>query len=108
MSLNDFSICEYKGVEFFEHVFPLKKNIFTAMHETLPMNDNVSMPASISVVRESVDEPKRIKRCRIEISFGSNFLTTILIEDFGVNFLTDELVFTFFIEEDPQTFAEVM
>jgi len=105
MSLNDFSICESRDAEFSEHVFPLKKNVSTVMYETVPVHDNTNMPASSFVARDSIDEPRRSKRRRVETRFGFNFLTTFFIEDFDVNFLTDELVSAFFIEEDPKTFV---
>ena len=88
MSLNDFSISESRDAKFFEHVFLLKKNISTIVHESLPAHDNVKMSASSVVVRDSIDEPKRSKRCRVQTSFGPDLLTTFLIEDFDVNFLT--------------------
>ena len=75
MSLNDFSISESRDAEFFEHVFLLKKNGSTTMHETIPMHDNVHLSASNSGVRNSVDEPRRSKRPRIETCSGPDFLT---------------------------------
>ena len=72
------------------------------------MHDNVPLSASSFGLRISVDEPKRSKRPRVETSFGLNFLTKFLIEDFDVNFLSNELVSTFFIEEDPKTYEEAM
>jgi len=78
------------------------------VHRTVPVHDNMSMPASSYVVRDSIDEPRTSKRCRARTSFGSEFLTTFLIEGFDVNFLADELVFAFFIEQGPKTFTKAM
>lgn len=72
------------------------------MHENIHMLDNVPLSTSSSRVRNIVDEPRRSKRPRVESSFGPDFLTNFLIEDFDVNFLSDELVSTFFIEKDPK------
>ena len=95
-------------IEIFEHVLPLKHSDSTTVHETISVHDNVLLCDSISGVRISVDEPRRIKRPRVETSFGFDFLTNFLIEDFDINFLSDELVYAFFIEEDPQTYEEAM
>ena len=62
------------------------------------MRDNVPVSTCSSSVKDSVNEPKRSKRPKIETSFGPNFLTNFLNEDFDVNFLSDEPVFAFFIE----------
>jgi len=78
------------------------------MHETVPVHDDENMPASGSVVRESIDNPRRSKIRRVETNFGADFLNTFLIEDFNVNLLIDELVSALFIEEDPKTFVEAM
>ena len=108
MSLNDFFISESSDAEFFEHVIPLKRGDSTTVYEPVPMHDIVPLSASSYVVRISVDEHRRSKRPRVETSFGPNFLTNFLIEDFDVNFLSDELASTFFVEEDPKTYEEVM
>ena len=86
MSLNDFSINESRDAEFFEHVFLLKKNDFTTVHETIPMHDNVPLSASSSGDRISFDEPRRSERPRVETSFGPDFLITFLIEDVDIKF----------------------
>ena len=61
MSLNGFSICESSNAEFLEHVFSLKKNISIVVHEAIPIDDNVNMPTSGSIVRDSIDQPRRSK-----------------------------------------------
>jgi len=70
------------------------------------VHDNVPMSASSSVVSNSVDEPKRSKRCRVETNFGHIILITFFVE--GFDFLTDELVFTFFIAEEAKTCEEAV
>ena len=68
----------------------------------------VSMPTSSSIVRDSINEPRRSRRRKVETSFDPNFLTNFSIEDFEVNFLTNESISTFFIQEDPKTYEEAM
>jgi len=80
MSLNDFSIYESRDAEFFEHVFPLKKNVSTVMHETMPAHDNVNMPTSSFVIKDLINEPMKSKRRRVETIFGYDFLTTFLLK----------------------------
>jgi len=89
MSLNDFSNSESRDVEFFKHVFPLKKNVSAPVHENIHMADNVPLSASSSRVRNLVDEPRRSNTPRANTSFGPDFLTSILIVDFDVNLLSD-------------------
>jgi len=108
ISLNDFSICEFRDAVFFEQVFPSKKNVSTIVHEIVPVHNNANMRASSSVVRGLVNEPTRSKRRRIQTSFSLDFIIAFFIEDFDVNFLTNELVSAFFIEEDLKTFVEAM
>ena len=93
-SLNDFTNHESRDAKFFDHVLPLKKDVSTIV----PTHDNVNMPASSYIVRDSIDEPRRSKRRRVWTSFGPNFLNTFLVEDFDVNLLTDELLSAFFIQ----------
>ena len=108
MSLNNFSICESRDVEFFEHVFSLKKNVCIGVYETIFVHENVNMHAFSSVVRDPIDELRKSQRRKVETSFGPDFLTSFLIEAFDVNFLANELVFAFFIEEDPKIFTKAM
>jgi len=65
----------------FEQVFPLKKNASTSVYVNLPVHDNVHVSTSSSIVKDSIDEPRRSKRCRVEISFGLDLLAKFLIED---------------------------
>ena len=108
ISSEDSSINESRDAKFFEHVFPLKRNVSTIVHETIPMYDNMPMFVSSTSVKDSVDEPRRSKRPRVGTNFGPDFLTNSLIEDFNVNFVSDELVYAFFIEEDVKTYEDAM
>ena len=74
MSLNDFSICKSRDAKFFDHVFPLKKNVSTTVHETVPVYDDENMLASSSIIRESIDEPRRSDKRRVETSLLPTFL----------------------------------
>ena len=58
--LSDFSISEYRDAEFFEHVFPLKKDVSHVMSNVVP--EHVNLPASNSSVRDLVTEPRRSKK----------------------------------------------
>jgi len=66
------------------------------------------LTASNYVVKDSIVEPMRSKRRRVETSFGPDFLTNFLIEDVDINFLSNELVFAFMIEEDQKTYGKAM
>jgi len=85
MSLKDSSISESRDAEFFEHAFPLKRNVVTTVHETIPMCDNVTLFISTNGVRDSIDESSRSKRLRVQTSFGPDFLTNFFIENLDVN-----------------------
>jgi len=52
MSLNDYSIFEYRDAEFFEHVFPLEKNV-TDVASVNP-SESINLPTSSSNDRVSV------------------------------------------------------
>ena len=106
MSLNNFSICESRDVEFFEHVFSLKKNVCIGVYETIFVHENVNMHAFSSVVRDPIDELRKSQRRKVETSFGPDFRITFLIEDFGVNFLTNELVSAFFLSSRSKNFRK--
>ena len=109
MSLSDFSISEYRDVEFFEHVFPSKKDVPHIVPNVGP--EHVNLPTSSSSVRDLATEPRRSKRQKAETSFGSDFITSFLIEvleSFDVDALTDEFVFQFLLKEDPKTLQEAM
>ena len=104
MSLSDFSIFEYRDAEFFEHVFPLKKDVPHIIPNVVP--ECVNLLASSSSVRDLATEPKKSKRQRIETSFDPSFITFFLVEvleSFDVDALTDEFVFQFLLKEDPKT-----
>ena len=74
MSLFDFSVFEYKIAEFFEHVFPLKRNIPHAVSNAV--SESMNLPASSSSIRELVVEPRRSKRQTTETSFDPSFITS--------------------------------
>jgi len=50
---------EYRDAEFFEHVFPLKKDVPHVVSNVVP--EHVNLP-SRSSVRDLVPEPRRSKR----------------------------------------------
>jgi len=74
MSLNDF--CIYSDIEFFEHVFPLKKNVSTSMHEAIGVCDYVNMPTSSPIVRDLVDDPRKSKRHTVRLVLVMTLLPT--------------------------------
>ena len=49
-ALNSFCISEFRDKEFFDHVFPLKKNVFIALHENMAVHENVNLFAFRSSV----------------------------------------------------------
>jgi len=77
MSLNEFSICESRDAKFFHHMFPLKMNVSTTVHEIV--HDNVNMLASSSIVRDSIDAPRRSKRLVLVLTFLLSFSLMTLI-----------------------------
>ena len=107
MSLKDSFISESSDGEFFKHVFSLKRNVSTTVHEIIPVSDNVPLSVSGNRVRDSIDELRRSKRPTIETSLGLDFLTNYLVENFDVNLLSNELVSAFFIEENLKTYKRL-
>jgi len=92
MSLNDYSISEYRDAKFFEHVFPLKKEV-TDVASVNP-SECVNLLASISNDRVSVIDPRRSKRRRVETNFRPDFVTTFLVESvdsLDVDVITEDL-----------------
>jgi len=107
MSLNDYSIFEYRNAEFFEHVFPLKKKVSDVA--SINPSETVNLPASSFDVRVTVTKPRRSKRCRVKTNFGLDFVTAFLVEtldNLHVDVITKEFVSNFLIEEDPKTYQE--
>lgn len=105
MSLSDFSISEYRDADFFEHVFPLKRNVPHIVSNIVP--EHVNLPASSSSIENLGTEPRRSERQRIETSFDPNFITSFLVEvleNFDIDALTDKLVSLYLLEEDPKTY----
>ena len=72
VSVNDYSISEYRDVEFFEHVFPLEKKLTDVA--------SVNLPASSSNDRVLVTEPRRGKRRRVETNIKPDFVTPFIVE----------------------------
>jgi len=68
------SISECRDVEFFENMFPLKKNVSVVVYKTISVHDNVNMPSSSSISGDSVDKLRRSKRHRVETSLVLTFL----------------------------------
>ncbi|XP_074266722.1 uncharacterized protein LOC141590003 [Silene latifolia] len=118
MSLSDRSISEARDAEFFEQVFPLKKETVSLpdapVVSTVPVNPiDSSTHASTSTSVDHAVEPRRSKRPRVEKSYGSDFIRTDAIrlhlsENAGDICAFDELVSAFLIEDDPKTYDEAM
>jgi len=109
MSLSDFSMSEYRDAEFFENVFPLKRNVSDVEHSTV--SEQLKLPGPSSNDKDLVSEPRRSKRHRTGISFGPDFITAFLVETFeafDIDVLTEEFVFIFLIEEEPKTYQEAV
>ena len=105
MSLNDYSIFEYKDAEFFEHVFPLKNKVSNVASDSA--YETVNLPNSSSDDRVTETELRRSKRRTIETNFGPDFVTAFLIETLGnldVDVVNEDFVSNFLIEEDPKTY----
>jgi len=108
MSLSYFSISEDRDAEFFEHVFPLKKDV----HYVAP---NVVFESIFPILscnfRELVSKPIRSKRQRTETSFSPDFITSFsieVLENFDTDPLTDEFMCLFLVKEDPKTYQWAM
>lgn len=106
MSLSDNSICEVRDAEFFELIFPLKKN---DMNKVIDPHIT-SVPSTIRCTypgrNEYENEPRRSKRQRVETSYGSDFITSLLAE--YSDKLNDDLVSIFLVGEDPKSYEEAM
>lgn len=98
MRLNDRSMCESRDADFFEHVFPLKKNVTS--HE-LPVSTRTSSSMPLVVY-------ERRKRRRIETSSGPGSLTTFLTELNDVDELDEHVVCFHLFEDEPKNFEEAM
>ena len=71
------------------------------MHETIPVHDNVPMSVFSSIIRDSIGEPSRSKRCRVILVMILTFLLAFLLKILM-------FAFFFFFEEDQKTFEEAM
>ncbi|OIT39058.1 hypothetical protein A4A49_56363, partial [Nicotiana attenuata] len=81
----------------------------------VPNNASISMsvnshivPSSSVIASENENKLRRSKRCRIEASFGPDFITTFLTENIDSDVLSDELVSIYLKEEDPKIYSEAM
>ena len=109
MSLNDYSISEYRDAKFFEHVFPLKKKVTDVA--SINPSESVNLPISSSHDRVSVTKPRRSKTRRIETNFIPDFVTVFLVEtldNLDVDIITEEFVSMFLIKEDRKTYQEAV
>ena len=109
MSLNDYSISEYRDAEFFKQVFPLKKKVSNVASDSA--FETVNLLASSYDVRVIVTESRISKRCRIETDFRPNFVSVFLVEtldNLDIDVIIEEFVSYFFIDEDPKTYEEVV
>ena len=107
MSLKDSSISESRDAEFFEHVFPLKKS--STSIDSVSLNDacmTLSLPSSSSFENEHVDNLRCSKMRRTEKSFGPDFITAFLMENFDK--INEHVVSALLIEEDPKTYKEAV
>lgn len=98
-SLQFDSITESRDVEFFENVFPFKRNLETGS------SSNASAKRTLDNIDDNNEELRRSKRIRTKTDFGPDFITTFLAE---YNEFSEEFVYAFLIEEDPKTFSEAM
>jgi hypothetical protein len=109
MCLDDRSICESRDAVFFEHIFPLKKNVFSSpVHEHASTCSSVPEPSNIIDNDNEVTEIRRSKRRRTETSFGPDFVTNFLTEINDVDYISESIVHLFLTEEDPKTYEEAM
>jgi len=109
MLLNNNVISGHRDAEFFEHVFPLKREVTDVA--SINPSLSVKMPDSSSNDRASETEPRRSKRHRVETNFGLDFITAFLTESFNssdVDVITEDFVSNFLIEEDPKTYQEAI
>lgn len=94
MSLNDYSICESRDAEFFEHVFSLKNNAPIDVQNNTSVSISVDshvMPASDVIDNEHENKFRKSKRHRTETNFDPAFITTFLTQNFNIDTLNDEL-----------------
>ncbi|GAA0152692.1 hypothetical protein LIER_11109 [Lithospermum erythrorhizon] len=99
-----------RDAEFFEHVFPLNKDV-----SNLPVVPNAHADlidahghASCSTSIDQVVEPRKSKRSRIEKIFGGDFISNFLSEIQSFDLISDELLSAHIIEEDPNTYNEAI
>ncbi|XP_074293228.1 uncharacterized protein LOC141620194 [Silene latifolia] len=113
-SLSDRSFSEARDAQFFEHVFPLKKDVSLSVVPALHVNPvDSSMHTSSSTSVDHAFEPRRSKRPRIEKNFGSDFVRsdsvrTHLTENACDICAYDELFSAFLIEDDPKIYDEAV
>ncbi|GJV60358.1 hypothetical protein Tco_1466458 [Tanacetum coccineum] len=112
MCLDDNSICESRDAEFFETKFPLKKNdIFdfgSLSNSTTGTSSSSCVHSCSSNLNNQENELRKSKRKRVESSFGSDFITTFLVENDNLDKVNDNIVLVFLLEEDPNTYKEAL
>ena len=101
LCLSDNSVIESRDAEFFENIFPFKKLDSTSK------NDVSKLHAFDSNNSKNI-EPRRSKRQRTETSFGPDFITAFLTEIIDVDILSEELIYSYMLEEDPRTYEEAI
>lgn len=111
MSLSDRSLSESREAEFFENVFPLKKDVVS--HDVISSTPSTSASTSLQVPttssgQDEVVPSRRSKRRRTETSFGPDFITTFLTEVENVDKLDELFVCYLLIDDEPKTFEQAM
>ena len=115
MSLSDRSLSESRDAEFFENVFPLKKDVVS--HDVINPIPSSSASASTSTSlqvpttssgQDEVVPSRRSKRRRTETSFGPDFITTFLTEVENVDELDELFVCCLLIDDEPKTYEQAM
>ena len=105
MTLNDYSISEYRDAEFLEHVFPLKKVTDVA---SVNPSKSINLPIFSSNDRVLATERRRSKRHEVKTNFGLDFVTAFIVEsidNLDVDVITEEFVSNFLVEGDPKNLS---
>ena len=101
LCLNDNSVIESRDAKNFENVFPFKKLDSTSKND-------VSKLHAVDSNNSKNNEPRRSKRQRTETSFGPDFIIAFLTEIVNVDILSEELIYSYMLEEDPRTYEEAI
>ena len=100
MCLTGNSICEFKDVEFFEHLFPLNNTTIENF-----ASSRIDM-VNESISSEHVNELKRSERKRTYNSFGPDFIIAFIVEK--PHKIKEQFVSLFLIGDDPKTYKEAL